>query len=170
MVLFKDYRKPEAEPGEWCVFADDPDNGLPVKFRIRPIPMLVSRKFATSKGRDERVTLKDEKGKERAALQRLYNTDESIAVMQENVVWCCTEVENLQVQMMDAGSRDFFASQTGVAGLEVGATVTLDGCWNDAVKRYVFSRYPDLGLWVFKEADRIEEERKVRKDTDEGNS
>lgn len=170
MVLFEDYRKPDAEPGEWVVFADDPDNSLPVRFRIRPIPFLISRKFATSKGHDEKVQVTDEKGKGRTSIQRLYNIDESFSVMTENATWACTAVENLQVRMKDEGSRDFFASQTGQTGLTPGEVVSLDGCWNDAVKRYVFSKMPDLALWIFQEADKLEKARKIRKDDDEGNS
>jgi hypothetical protein len=147
VALLKEREDSAGDPGEWSEYGLDPDNGRPIRFRIRLMPEAIERRIMA---RHPKAALKWEQKKGRQYMNP-GDSEAQIRANAEGAEWALAETENFLAMVEDSGAAERYAALLDKP-LKVGDVVSLDEHLTPAVKRHVFEQYPSLALWVLGES------------------
>lgn len=136
------------EKGERLFLQRDKDTKKPVYLFVRMVEDDFARELRKKHARGVRA---EKVGKLPAAelVERGIETKRAYANR------ALVDSEGFEVALETPATAAAFAQALGVTSLEAGAVVTLDGRWNDAVKRLVFAVVPGLVDWINGKSDEL---------------
>jgi hypothetical protein len=162
MAFFKEYGRPDNDQGEW--FDIPAPESERVRLRIRRIPFELGLKLESRYGREEFVTNKA--GFKRP--QRVHSSDEEISILKDKACWAWTGCEGLTIEIADDEAATQWSQLLGEP-VTAGQVATLDGKLSEPIKRRLFAKDLDLGVWILQRADELSKKYNAREQRLSGN-
>jgi hypothetical protein len=134
------------EQGTWVHWKKDPDNGRPVRFRLRPIPP----SFNTAlRARFNRGIKSDQLGK-RPAVEVM---ERQIEATRERALYALLDSENFSISL---GGPSTAAAVSELLGKPVDASeeVLVDGHW-PALGKLLMELFPPVAEWISNKAEEL---------------
>jgi hypothetical protein len=144
---FRAGRDASADPGELVFWKKDPDNGEPVRFRLRRPDGEFDRQI-------RKQTVRGLRAEQLRSMSAAKAVDRGWEIAVSRASHVLLDSENFAVLLPDPKAAAVFGEALGQA-IDVGAVVVLDGKWNDAVKAVVFETLPALVGWINDKADEL---------------
>lgn len=162
-MALKFFAATDVDPGEWFTFREEKETGEKLEARVRRLPNAERERIERKHfGKVRRLTYTDD-----GPVQEL-NRDKQAAAMRERASYCLIDTRGFEIQ---PGGEDGARRLSDLLGrkLEVGAVVSLDGQWTDALKDLIFAGMEDFEAWVNERAAEIAKRDRKQEEEAQGN-
>lgn len=158
MAIHREYGNAANDPGVWEDYGTDPDNGKPVRVRVRGIPAADEEKIRRDGGvwqSKQTVRFVGKRGTSEIDIE----LEKEKAVARGRASFAMVETENWCVFIGDEETAEAYRALCPGAPVEIGKDLLLDKLWASgapsatAVRAHYFEEHSDLATWIIGKVD-----------------
>jgi hypothetical protein len=167
MAVRREYVNPDNDIGKWHVWKIDPDNGKPIRARLRQIPQGIENKIRSAH-KSESLRVHVNKSNEEGSMDVDLVRNRKIA--RDRAAFALLETENYNVGIGDDDAAALW-SKLSESVVEKGKELVLDDKWHlGALKGHELTENPEFAGWCISIIDGDAAELAERNAELEGNS
>ena len=158
MSFFEERGSEVKDQGQRLFFDRDPVTKKQVYLLLRRMPMAVEESY-------RKRYLKRYRNKRNGKLEYVFDETRALEFVLDRLSWCWCDTENLTVTIMDEEAATFYRDALGNnAQVETGKDLLLDGRLNEAIKRRLLDRFPNLSNFVIEKLQDMNEDNQAQED------